>query len=128
DLLQRQLFRCSRKLNTGRPQYLKCCRKIRQNQESPDRVLQLANVAGPFVSDKGIDDFRRQLLNRAFILVSVFFYEKPAQQRDVLWTLPQWWNLDTDDIQPIVKIFSELSFGDRVTELAVGSGEDTSIR
>src|SRR5205823_7615599 len=106
---------CGRNLNTGRPQYLECCRKIRQNQETPDGILQLANVAGPFVADKGIHEVGRQLLNRAFILVSVFFYEKPAQQRDVLRPLPQWWNLDTDDIQPIVKIFSELSFGYGVT-------------
>ena len=99
----------------------------RQHDRTLDDVLQLAHVARPVVSLHEVEGLGRQLQVRLVVLGPVLLQEVMGEQRDVFAPVAQRRQLDLDDVQPIVEVFSELPFGHELLEVDVGRRDDAGV-
>src|SRR5688572_10174909 len=93
---------------------------VADNDSPFDAVFQLTDIARPMVAHQHIYSWRRNSLDGFAVFAGVLFNEMISKQQDVSLALPQWWHKDGEDIQAIVKIFTECPAGNRLFNIFVG--------
>ena len=100
---------------------------IGQDKKSLDEVFKLPDVPGPIMLDKLIQEFERQLTDLTFIVLPIFRDEVTAQSGDVFPSLPEWRQLNRDDVQAKIQVFSEPAVGDGLVNVDVSGSHDPRI-
>ena len=99
---------------------------VRQHDQTPDGVLQLANVARPRVFPEPRKRFWQKLLLPTVLAVELG-QEPDRQHRNFVAPLPERRHPDLHHIEPVVEILSELAALHRVFQVAVGRRDHTRV-
>jgi len=99
---------------------------IVEHDESPDHVLQLADVAAPRILQELRGRRRRKLLVPPVPLVEPR-QEALSEDEDLLLALPQRRNANLHDVEAVVEVFTELAAGERLLEIAIGRRHDPGV-
>src|SRR5262249_35710737 len=91
-----------------------------------DDVLQLANVAGPWVFGQVDEGLRRKLLLLPISGVEAS-QELGGQRQDLLPPVPQRRDAELHDIDAVIEVFAELAPDHRALEVAVGGGNHPGV-
>ena len=83
---------------------------LRQGASPFDRVLQFAHVAGPVVGTEHLHRLTRDLKRLAGSWMDFIFEEMGYKQWDVIPPLVQTWQMNGNDIEPVVEVFPESPF------------------
>jgi hypothetical protein len=89
-------------------------------------VLQLADVAGPWVFGQVDESLRRKLLLPPVPGVEAG-QELAGQRQDLLPPFPQRRDAEIHDVDAVIEVFAELAPGHRALEVAVGGGDDPGV-
>src|SRR5208283_1242595 len=92
-----------------------------------DGVLELADVAGPFVIAEGGERIFVNAQDASAGGGRVFFQEMIGQQWDIFATLTQVRDADGNHTEAVVEILAEKIFGNGLIEVAVGGGDNAHI-
>src|SRR5438034_7832382 len=87
-------------------------RPLAEDDAALDNVLQLPDVAGPGVCQKGLHRLRGYLFNSLAQLLGKIQREPAGQQLDIAAALPQRRQLQRENVQPEIKIHPVLLFPD----------------
>src|SRR5262249_54624021 len=85
-----------------------------------DFVPELADVAGPPVAVEQIERDRAQTHVWLPEALGRFAQKERAQVWDFLPALSEWWNMDPDDVQPVIEVLPKLSFLNALLEIRIG--------
>jgi len=99
---------------------------IVEHNESPDHVLQLADIAAPRILQELRGRRRRKLLVPPVLLVEPR-QEALSEDEDLLLALAQRRNANLHDVEAIVEVFTELTAGERLLEIAIGRRHDPGV-
>src|SRR6185369_11218847 len=97
------------------------------DDEPLHHVAQLANIARPAVALADAQRLRRNVFAAAFVFSGKVVKEYFYQQWNVFGPLPQWWNENRNDLQPIEKILAKSARRDAFAELLIGRGDNADI-
>ena len=90
-------------------------------------AFQLPDVPGPRII---LQRLHRLLLDRRDLFAQfpgIPLYEGLDHQRDVFFPLPQWWDSDGEDVEPIVKVLPEPALADLFLKVSIGRCHDPHI-
>ena len=82
-------------------------------------VLQLSDIARPFVFQHQLLCFGRELEARQTVFLHHLEGEEPEQQNDVVAPLSQWRHADGYGVEAVVEVFAESSFADGLRHVDV---------
>ena len=99
---------------------------IVEHDESPDHVLQLADVAAPRILQELRGRRGRKLLVPPVLLVEPR-QEALSEDEDLLPALAQRRNANLHDVEAVVEVFTELTAGERLLEIAIGRRHDPGV-
>src|SRR5215469_10738333 len=77
-----------------------------------DGILQFPNVAWPVIRGQDLHSLLCNLERETGLCACFILQKRSNQQRNVLTSLPQAWQLDGDDVQAVIQILAESSFFD----------------
>src|SRR4030095_13271455 len=98
-------------------------RSSAHDQGALEHVSQLPDIAGPFVTAQRLHRPWRQFRRGARALA-----EKGCGERqNVVTPLPEWWNVNVEDVQPVVEICAEFPLRDRILEVSISGGDDADV-
>src|SRR5262249_68750 len=98
----------------------------REHPESLHFVLELAHVARPFVCDESLERSRSQ---QFFSLVATTNtpQEMLYEFRDIIASLSERGDTESDDVQPVIEIFAERALSDHARKIAIRGSDDPHI-
>src|SRR5262249_9856082 len=102
-------------------------RARRQDHRSFDEVGQLADIARPSPSLHGLERFVRDHLDAPPHPLGESIHEVAHELRDVFRALAQRWQVDREDVQPIVEVVAEAVLVDHSEEIAVGRRDHRTV-
>ena len=102
-------------------------RARRQNEQTLDRVAQLAHVARPLELRQSLDGLRRDRARRHALAIRQHVDEVRDERRNVLAPLAQRRHVDRHDVQPIEQILAKAPFGDLRLEILVRRREHAHV-
>ena len=102
-------------------------RPFAQHECPLNDMLQFTYIARPAVAHENIHDLCGDAHDGLGILPVEFDAEVLDQQRDIVHALPQRWHMDVHDVEPVIEILAEGTFGDGFSEVAMGGGHDAHI-
>ena len=100
---------------------------IPEDDETPDEVLQLADIPRPRVFQEEREGVRGEL-HGALVLATKFVQEVSCEERDRFPPLAKGRDADLDHIEAVVEILSELAVAEGNFEVPVGRSDDPGIR
>src|ERR1700730_9047202 len=98
-----------------------------QDGRALERVVKLADVARPTVTQQHLPRLWRDTQRRAPRRSGEFLQERVGQERDVATALAQGWNVDVEDLQPIEQILPEASLSDSPLQITIARGNHADI-
>src|SRR5262245_10075434 len=102
-------------------------RARRQDHRSFDEVGQLADVARPSPSLHGLERLVRDHLDAPPHPLGESIHEVAHELRDVFRALAQRWQVEREDVQPIVAVVAEAVVVDYSEEIAVARRDHTNV-
>src|SRR4051812_820597 len=93
-----------------------------------DRVLELANVAGPVIAGEHVDRRRRDPPDAAGVLARELLEEMVDEQDQVGFSFAQRRDEHREHVEAIVEILAERAGGNRPLEILVGRGDQPDVR
>src|ERR1051326_2796340 len=99
----------------------------RQEQRLANDVLKLAHVSGPGLLLKKIQCGRINCRADGVQLGSMVLEEEFDQFRDVLLSLPEWWQSDNSIIEPVIEIGTKLISLDRPIQFAMSCSKHPDV-
>ncbi len=90
-------------------------------------VAQLADVAGPRVPGEQFERLIREPRVGTVVVPAVKGQQPLGKWGDVLRALPERWDLDRDDIQPVKEVFPEPALLDRILQVGVRGGDESDV-
>ena len=93
------------------------------DEEAFQEVFQLSYVSGKGITHKELEGLGGK---QEFSIVDFLHFgqEETGESGDVLFSFPQWWKPDREDIQTIVEIFPKAAFLDQSFQVLIGSGHE----
>src|SRR5580692_829321 len=99
----------------------------RENHGAFDKVLQFADVSGPWVSRQRIHRIRRDSVNSFVHALRVECCEMPYQSRNILCALSQRRNLDRKYFQTIIKVLAKGPLFHHRGQVPMGGGDQPHV-
>jgi hypothetical protein len=100
---------------------------LSQRDRPLDFVAELSHVPWPPVLDEQVERFTAKVNVRLVEPLRGFPQEQTAQVGNFLTALAQWRDVDPDDTEAIIQIFSEPTLGDALLEVGVGGGDHPNV-
>ena len=94
----------------------------RHDCQPPAQVFQLTDIARPVELLQVCNNISRQGFCFNFQLTCSSVEKMVHQQWNILETLAQWRNLDTNDIQTVKQVFTEITRPDQAFQILVSRG------
>ena len=92
-----------------------------------ERVLELADVAGPVIRHQHVDGGRGNPLNHLTVLARKLLEEVIGQQQHVRLPVAQRRHEDREDIEPVIEVLAEGPLRDRLLHVLVGRRDDADV-
>ncbi len=93
-----------------------------------DNIFQFPNIPRPVVLLQRGRSFRTQGAGEMILRFARFFQKVLDQQRDIFHTFPQGRQMDRDDVEPVVKVFTEFLGFYQFRQVSVGGRDDPDIQ
>src|ERR1017187_3955015 len=90
-------------------------------------ILQFADVARPVIVRECIQNRGRNQIDVATHALRMFLDKVAREQRYVFTALSQWWNLQGENMQPVVEIGAEFAFLHHCFKVTVGGGDQAGV-
>src|SRR5262249_5681291 len=100
---------------------------VAQNNGSLDYILQFANVARPIVALEQVVCFLADIFNLFTSFLRIALHEILDQQRDVIGSLLERWELDKGYVDPAEKVLAKRASRYGFVQSAIGRGYDHYI-
>ena len=120
---------------SGPPPLAEFGRKVREenfvarveDDHGLEKIAKLTNIARPWIAHQGIEGILPQGLGLTFVLLAEDSQEMLREKRDIAGPLPQWGNPQSHDLQAVVEILSETTFGNLLLEVPIGRRDEPII-
>jgi hypothetical protein len=99
----------------------------RARRPLPDDVLQLPDIARPFLADEKRQGLAGERLEVLAIQHGELLQKVVSQKRDVVPAFPEWRQLDVDDIEPVEKVFPEFALADFFRQVLMGGCQESDV-
>ena len=86
-----------------------------QDNHALDQVLHFPDIAGPWVVDQKVEQFR-SYHDRLVVALVALVQEMVKQYRDVVFSLPEWRQQNRHHVQAVIKIRPEVTPADFVLQ------------
>src|SRR5439155_22628172 len=99
----------------------------RMNQRALDDVLELPDVARPWLALQRLHHFVWNARDRSMHRTLTAVNRRPHEHGDVFAPLAQRRQPDRKDVQPVAQVLAEFAGGDRAPEIAMRRGDDPHV-
>src|SRR5277367_978399 len=99
----------------------------RENDAARDVVLELSNVAGPMMVHQGTHGFLRNRFDRFVHRSSELLHKKFYKVWNIRFPFAQRWEINREDVQPVVQVFAEFTIPSHLLQVLVGRRNDANI-
>ena len=100
---------------------------ITEDSGLTNAVFELPDISWPGIVFHQRYGARSEVFNARTIFVAGSFQNEPRQQHEVITTLPQWWKLNFNNVEAVIKVFSKASGFDGLFEVFMGRSKDTDV-
>ena len=90
-------------------------------------VLEFAQVARPWITQRGFEQMLRRLGSRLLIFLAVFDQKMAEQQRNFRGALAQRRNVDRKHVQAVIKVLAETAGAHRFLHVHVRGGQNAHV-
>ena len=92
-----------------------------------DDILEFTDISRPVVVHQHLQCFGAEPVRRLHVFFAIFVREELDKPRNIFSSLAQRRELNVDDIEPVIQIFSEFAFVDQLFQVHIGRRNNTSI-
>src|SRR5215472_2360912 len=100
----------------------------RENSCTFQKISQFAHITGPVVFNQRLSGFQRDAGGRHTKAASNVWDKSVGERQNIVGTLTQWQNLQLEDVEPIVQVFTKGSALNCLAQIAVGRSDHAYIR
>src|SRR6202521_5482659 len=95
-----------------------------QDDRAFDDIFELANVAGPIIIHQKLQRRRGEVAQRLAVFLAVAVEEMRKQRGHIFAAIAQRRQLQVNDVEAVIEIFTEAAFADEGEEVHVGGSYD----
>src|ERR1700676_68141 len=92
-----------------------------------DDIFKLADMAWPVVIHQQLKSRRSKVAQRLVIFLAVALKEMREESGNIFAAVAQWRQLQVDNVEAMIKIFTEAALANQGEQIDVGSGDDAHV-